>query len=105
MELFSIENGQKKLRVNKINKDLDKYKNDPRFLKKLEEDIKSIEENGGFEAIFEALRRYDLYDTPTVELAVAQEPQAAYSALKEAKELAVAQEPQAAYGVPKEVNE
>ena len=82
MELFSVENGQRKLRVNKINKDLDKYKNDPRFLKKLEEDIKSIEENGGFEAIFEALRRYDVYDTPTVETSVAQEPQAEYSAPK-----------------------
>ena len=84
MEL--LKEDKRKRKPNKINDDLNKYKKDPYFLKKLEEDIKSIEENGGFEAIFEALRRYDEYDTPTVELAVAQEPQAAY-------------------GVPKEVNE
>ena len=69
-----------------IDESLKKYGNDPRVLKKLAEDNKWIEENGGYEAIFEALRRYGLYDTPTVELAVAQEPQAEYSARKKTEE-------------------
>ena len=69
-----------------IDESLKKYENDPRVLKKLEEDNKWIEENGGYEAIFEALRRYGVYETPTLEASVAHEPQAAYGALKEAKE-------------------
>ena len=85
MELL-MKNGQKKLPINKINDDLKKYQNDPCVLKKLAEVEKSIEENGGYEAIFEALRRYDLYDTPTVELSVAHEPEAEYGAPKKTEE-------------------
>ena len=84
MELLR-ENKRKKM-PNKINDDLNKYKKDPRFLKKLEEDNKWLQENGGAEAIFEALRRYDLYDTPTVEASVAHEPQAEYGAPKKTEE-------------------
>ena len=86
MELFSIENGQRKIRVNKINKDLDKYKNDPRVLKKVAEDQKWLQENGGIEEIIEALRRYQHYDTTTVESAVASEPQPQYGAPKKTEE-------------------
>ena len=69
-----------------IDESLKKYENDPRVLKKLAEDEKWIDENGGYEAIFEALRRYGVYETPTVELAVAHEPQAAYGAPKKTEE-------------------
>ena len=86
MELFSIVNGQRKMRVNKINKDLDKYKNDPRVLKKVAEDQKWLQENGGIEEIIEALRRLEAYDTTTVELTVAHEPQPEYGAPKETEE-------------------
>lgn len=85
MELFSIVNGQKKRRIKKINDDLNKYKNDPRVLKKRAEDIKSIEENGGFEAIFDALRKFGYYDT-VAPLATANEPPTAYGKPKETEE-------------------
>ena len=77
---------KKKKMPNKINDDLNKYKKDPRFLKKLEEDNKWLQENGGVEEIYEALRQLEHYDTPTLELAVACEPQAEYGAPKKTEE-------------------
>lgn len=81
----------------KIDESLKKYGNDPRVLKKLEDNIKWIEEHGGFEAIFEALERAGYkgdnelpsnqesrYDT-ALALAEAHEPSMEYGQQKKAE--------------------
>ena len=82
-----INGWQKKLPVNKINKDLEKYKNDKRFMKKRDEMNELIARIGLPAELYENQPVTYADTLLTVEQsAVAAEPQAKYGAAKEAEE-------------------
>ena len=82
-----INGWQKKLPVNKINKDLEKYRNDERFMKKRDE-MNELIARIGLPA--------ELYENQPVTYA---------DTLLAAEESAVVAEPQRKYGVTKDVEE
>ena len=82
-----INGWQKKLPVNKINKDLEKYRHDERFMKKRDE-MNELIARIGLPA--------DLYENQPVNYA---------DTLLAAEQSAVAAEPQAKYGATKETEE
>ena len=82
-----INGWQKKLPINKINKDLEKYKNDKRFMKKRDEMNVLIARIGLPTELYEnqPVTYADIL-LAAEELTVAAEPQAKYGAIKKAEE-------------------